>query len=477
MAAHPPGSILFRKWDIPRGSRLALWRTVRPAQLFVASFAVLIAFGAVGLKVLPGLYTGPALSWKDALFTSTSASCVTGLIVVDTATYFTFAGQLFILLLIQLGGLGMIAFTSLIIVALGRRLSLRHEAMTSAASLYDVAPHISRHYLMRDVVRFTLAIEAAGAVLLYLLWAPQLPNGWRTAAWPAVFHSVSAFCNAGFSTFSDSLIGMQRSPLSLSVVMGLIVAGGIGFLTLEELLLRVKARRREQIFRVSIHTRLVIAVTLLLLIGGWVFYAIFEWNRSLAGMPWPHRLVNALFFSVTARTAGFNTVDYTSISDGSQFLTVLLMAIGGSPGSTAGGVKTTTVALIALLAWSRLRGREVVSFWGRSIPNETIERAVGLFVVCFGVVTAGIFLLAAFEPRMERGGLFLEHMFEAVSAFNTVGLSAGVTSGLSDFGKFVVIALMFVGRVGPLTFAAALATRHSTRASQFRYAYEDVVIG
>jgi trk system potassium uptake protein TrkH len=463
-------------WEVRRRRR-TLWHDLTAPQLFVGSFLFLVLAGTLGLRLLPGLYTGAELGWLDALFTAVSAVCVTGLIVVDTATYFTPAGQAFILLLIQMGGLGIVTFTSLIIVALGRRLSLRHQALSGGAP--EIAPHVDPRTLARDVVRFTLAIEAAGAVLLYALWVPRF--GWGSAAWPALFHSISAFCNAGFSTFSDSMVGFQRSPFTLLVIAALVVAGGIGFLTLEELYLYRAARRAGRQLRISLHSRIVLAATALLLAGGWIGFAFFEWGITLAGLPWWDRAVNSLFLSVMPRTAGFNNVDYAQATDATNFLTIILMFIGGSPGSTAGGMKTTTFALVGLLAWSRFRGREVTSLWGRSIPEETIQRAVGLAVVAFGLVTLSIFVYTATElsgtPHAGSEGAFIQYMFEAVSAFNTVGLSMGVTAGLSDPGKLLTALLMFLGRVGPLTFAAALALRAPTPAGEFRYAYEEVVVG
>lgn len=465
------------EWEV-RGRRPpSLWRRLTAPQLFAGSFLLLVAAGTLGLKTLPGLYTAEPLGWLDAIFTATSAVCVTGLVVVDTATHFTFAGQAFILLLIQLGGLGMIAFTTLIILALGRRLSLRHEAVSAAAM--EVAPHVDTRRLTRDVVRFTLVLEGAGALALYLLWVPRF--GWGEAAWHALFHSVSAFCNAGFSTFSDSVIGFQRSPATLLVVMALVVVGGIGFLTLEELYLYRRASREGRRFRVSLHSRIVLFTTAALLLGGWVLFTAFEWGVSLAGLPPWARVLNGLFLSVTARTAGFNNVDYADATAGSAFLTIVLMSIGGSPGSTAGGLKTTTIAIIGLLAWSRFRGREVTSLWGRTIPEETVQRAVGLFAMGFGLVTAAIFGYVAAEMggavRNGAGAGFLGYMFEAASAFNTVGLSMGVTAELSTPGRWLTILLMYVGRVGPLTFAAAIALARPTPSGEFRFAYEDVVVG
>jgi trk system potassium uptake protein len=465
------------EWEVAGHRRHSVWRQLSAPQLFVGSFAFLILVGTLGFKTLPGLYTGEPLGWLDALFTATSAVCVTGLIVVDTATYFTTAGQAWVLLLIQLGGLGMIAFTTLIILALGRRLSLRHETLSTGAA--EVTPHLDYRRLTRDVIRFTFAFEAAGALLLYLLWGRRF--GWGDAAWHALFHSISAFCNAGFSTFSDSLVAFQHAPLTLAVVMVLIVAGGIGFLTLEELYLRRNAGREGRAFRISLHSRIVLLTTAVLLLVGWVLFTALEWRLTLAEMPVWARPLNGLFMSVTARTAGFNTIDYAEAGSGTNFFTILLMSIGGSPGSTAGGLKTTTFALIGLLAWSRFRGQEITSLWGRSVPEETVQRAVGLFAVAFGVVTAAILGYVSIElgnvPHSAAPVGFLPYMFEAASAFNTVGLSMGVTGELSTPGRWLTILLMYVGRVGPLTFAAAIALARPTSRGQFRFAYEDVVVG
>lgn len=447
-------------------------RQLSAPQLFVLSFAALVVFGTLGLKLLPGLYTGEPLGWLDALFTSTSAVCVTGLIVVDTATVFTMRGQAFILLLIQLGGLGIITFTSLVIVAMGKRLSLRQEAV--AMNTADIAPHVEQKHLLRNVVFFTLGIEAVGAILLYFAWLPRF--GWRDAMWPAVFHSVSAFCNAGFSTNSDSLMSDAGNPFVLWIVMGLIVLGGIGFLTLEESYLFWKARRKKQRFRLSLHSRLALVTTLVLIVVGWFVFLGLEWEQTLKTMNLFDKSNNALFMSVTARTAGFNSIDYAHASGSTNFFTIVLMSIGGSPGSTAGGLKTTTVAIIALVAWSRFRGRSSTSVAGRSIPDATIQRAIGLFAIVFTLITVSIFALSVDEPGQGGSNIFLSYMFEAVSAFNTVGLSMGLTPQLGAPDRLLVIFLMFAGRVGPLVLAAAL-TRSRDTSRGFRYAHEDVMVG
>jgi len=470
--ADTPGRVAWHRLRT-RARRLST-----PPRLLAGSFLLLIAAGTLGLRTLPGLYSGDRLGWLDSLFTATSAVCVTGLIVVDTATYFTPAGQAYLLLLIQLGGLGILTLTSLVILALGGRPSLRHEAAASAG--VDVAPQVDFRRLSRRIVSFTILFEIAGTLLLFAVWAPRFGPG--KALWHAGFHSVSAFCNAGFSTFSDSLVGLSRDSWTLLVISGLVVVGGLGFLTMEEVDLWRRARRSSGVrrFRVSLHSRLVLSVTGILLLGGWIFFALFEWRNTLAGMPPPARVVNALFMSVTARTAGFNSVDYAQTAEASSFLTILLMAVGGSPGSTAGGLKTTTFALIALLAWSRWRGRRATSLWSRTIPEETTQRCVGLCVFAFSLMTVAIFVYTVTEigvtgPAADGG--FIHYMFETVSAFNTVGLSMGVTGDLSAPGRVLTILLMYLGRIGPLSFAAAIALHDDGRARRFRFARENVVIG
>ena len=453
-----------------RGTRVSWWQSITPPQLFAGSFALLVLLGTLGLKLLPGLYVGEnQLGWQDALFTSTSAVCVTGLIVVDTATFFTLQGQAFLLVLIQLGGLGMLTFTSVIISLLGRRVSLRAESL--AGESRQAGPSVDVRRLTLSVFRFTFLIEAIGAVCLYLVWAPKY--GWTEAIWPAIFHSVSAFCNAGFSTNSDSMIGFQQSAGTLLLIIALIITGGIGFLTLEECHVRFWKRRSR---RISVHSRLVLVTTALLLILPWPMFAFFEWNAALQGLSLPAKLSNSLFMSVTPRTAGFNSIDYGTGTDGTNMLTMLLMVIGGSPGSTAGGVKTTTFALIILMALSKFRGHETTVFANRSIPEGTIHRAIGLAVVSFFVIALGVFALAVTEQLWNVEGRFLIRMFEAISAYNTVGLSMGLTPHMSSAGRWATIILMFLGRVGPATVAVALLDPRQ-RANRFRYAYEDVVVG
>ena len=450
------------------GSLSALTAT----HVFLLSFLGLVAVGTAGFLLLPGLYTGPGLGFVDALFTSASAVCVTGLVVVDTARYFTPAGQAWILLLIQLGGLGILTFTTLVIALLGRRTSLR--ALEAAGGHAGALRHLGPFELVRGVVGATVLLEAVGAVLLWLALRGELGAG--GAVWPAVFHAVSAFCNAGFSIFPRSLEAHASAPLVLLTVSGLVILGGVGFLVLAD----ARAVWRGRARRLSTHSRLVLGATGVLLASGTVLFLLFEVGNTLQGMGWWDRVTNAWFMSVTPRTAGFNSVDYDALTNPSLFLTILLMLVGGSPGSTAGGLKTTTLALMVLALLARLRGDDHVSVAGRTIPSETVGRAAGLALGGLLIVGAAVFLLAVVEMAPEGGTdrvEFLRLAFEAHSAFGTVGLSMGATSALSEAGRLIVAALMYVGRVGPLAVASAMAVAGRRGGAGYRYARQDVVIG
>jgi len=447
------------------------------ASLLVASFAALILLGTAGLVALPGLQHGQRLGGLDALFTMTSAVCVTGLAVVDTATHFTRAGQVWLLVFIQLGGLGLLTITTAIIGMLGRRVSLRSEVL--AAPGFERSHGRELVTIVARVVAYTVTVETAGACLLWLLWMPQLGAG--PAAWHALFHAVSAFCNAGFSTFSTSLEGSARQPAVLGVVSLLVVLGGLGYLTSDELVRWGRRTRLGQRPRLSAHTFSALVTTGVLLAGGFLAFAALEWHGALAGFAPAERLVNAWFMTVTPRTAGFNTVDYAEVNNATAYLTIALMLIGGSPGSTAGGVKTTALAVLAALALARIRGKPYVSIHGRAVPDDTVQRTVTLTLLAFALVSLGVFLLSLTEtqrqPLEAARRAFLPLLFEAVSAFGTVGLSMGLTPGLSDAGKLTVILLMFLGRVGPLAFFAAIALRGTYQPRGIRPAYDDVIVG
>jgi trk system potassium uptake protein TrkH len=445
-------------------------RRLSGIQLFVASFAGIIAVGALGFLVLPGLYVGPRLGMIDALFTAASAVCVTGLIVVDTATHFTRWGQLWIQVLIQAGGIGILTFTTLIIRLLGRRGGLDLESGAGAG----VAARLGDpRALLRAVVTLTFAIESAGALGLWLLWRGAL--GGSEALWHAVFHAISAFCNAGFSTFTDSLTGFRASASVVLLVAGLVILGGLGFVVLEDVRARFVGR---SVRRLSTHTRLALVATVVLIVGATAVFYLFEADNVLRPLGAGDRAVNAVFMAITPRTAGFNTVDYDQVTNPSMALTVGLMLIGGSPGGTAGGIKTTTALLLVLVLVSRVRGAREVSAWGRSVPPDVVQTAAGLVVGAIAILAVAILALLlteAGEVARHRES-FAQLVFEAHSAFGTVGLSMGKTAELTPVGRLVITGLMFVGRVGPLSLAAAMAFA-AERRPPFRYAYDEVVVG
>ncbi len=469
-----PGDILA-SLEREAARSASFWRRLTAPQIFVFSFLGFVLIGTLLLCFLPGLYTGERLSFIDALFTATSAVCVNGLVVVDTATFFTPFGQGVLLFLIQVGGLGILSLTTLLILAMGRRLSLRSEELTGSS---DGLPYIAPRSLLRTLFIYTFVTEAFGAVLLYVAWAPRF--GFEAALWPALFHAVNAFCNAGFSTFSDSLIGFSGHVPTLLVVGALVVIGGLGSIVLTELRLRLRRHgaRRD---RLSVHTWLVLVTTAFLLVTSTLLFLAFEWRNALAEHGPGARVAEALFLSIMPRSGGFNTTEYALLTPGSLFLTIGLMMIGGSPGSTAGGLKTTTIALLGLLAYSRIRGYEHTGAFRRTIPDATFQRAVGLVVAVMAMLGVAILLLLVTEfgatPYTATSGGFMQLTFEAVSAFNTVGLSTGITPSLSGPGKFLVIVLMFVGRVGPLTLVASMVVAARRTSVHIRHATEDVVIG
>jgi trk system potassium uptake protein TrkH len=443
--------------------------------VFVGGFAALVVLATLGLLFLPGLTTGPRPGFLDALFTATSAICTTGLAVVDTATGFTFWGQLYLLACVQVGGLGVITLTTSIIGAMGRRMSLRTELL-AGAEVGGGLQHAGS--LVYATIRLTLALEAVGAFLLWILFLDDY-GPWG-AIWPAVFHAVSAFCNAGYSTLEGGLVVHREDPGVLAVVAALVVLGGLGFLVIEELRRWWHSRgivRR----RLSTHTTAALLTTGALLALGTVLFALFEWDGVLRDLGLVDKLANAAFMSVVPRSAGFHTFSYAEIGNRAGFLTVLLMLIGGSPGSTAGGIKTTALAVLAALAVSRIRGRRHVALHGRTIPEGTIQRTTSLALLALTIFSVSILVIATTESGSLTGHgdreRFLPLLFEAASAFTTTGLTMDFTPTLSAPGKLWCILMMFVGRVGPLPFFAAIAIRGRGRVRETRAAHEDLIVG
>ncbi|MGB3616828.1 MAG: potassium transporter TrkG [Catalinimonas sp.] len=447
---------------------------VKPATLLIASFLALVGVGT-GLLMLPAMTRPPGgMPPLDALFTATSAACVTGLIVVDTATYFTLKGQLVILLLIQLGGIGIVTFATFFTTLLSQRMGLRQQSVIrehlSSETLFEAKG------LLRRVISITLVIEALGFALIYLTWGAQAEfYSTRQRLFFSLFHSVSAFCNAGFSLYSNGLYqGLVREAYVLHVVVaGIIILGGLGFSTITDLFSRqaLRERLKKPWKEWLIGTKMSVYTSLALIAVGLVLFLAFEWNNTLADKTLVPKVIAAFFQSVTTRTAGFNTVDIGALAPATLIMFMALMFIGASPGSTGGGIKTNTFLLIAISALATIRSRTTVEFDRRTIPTDLLFKAFSVFAFAIAYNFVGILLLTVAEPGKE----LLPLIFEQVSAFATVGISMGITSDLSALGKGVIIASMFLGRVGTITLALAVSSRMSS--STYRYPTGYVMVG
>jgi trk system potassium uptake protein TrkH len=427
-----------------------------PARLMLLSFGLTALLGSLVLMLPASLRRLGEASFVDALFMATSAVCVTGLAVHDVGTTYTGFGQAAILVLIQAGGLGIMALSTFFVIVAGRRLRLRSTAVL--AETLDVESLASVKRSVLRLVGVTFVFEAAGAVLLFLAFAgapgqadPASPG----RAWSAVFHAVSAFCNAGFSLFPQSLTAYAADlPVNL-VIMALVLAGGIGFPVLDELMRRsttILSGARPP--RLSLHARTALSVSGALVAALFALVAALEWERSLAHLSWPHKLLASLFQSVSARTAGFNTVDFGSMRAATLLAFGVAMFIGASPGSTGGGIKTTTLAALVAMLRAVVLGQRNPRLFDRTLGDTLAQRAVAVTVMSGAIVVVLGFALLTLEAHAPE-----RLVFEALSAFGTVGLSTGITPGLTATGKLVVSFTMLAGRIGPLTMALAFAGR------------------
>lgn len=446
-------------------ARLLYWSThgtvkATPPALLALLYAALIAAGA-GLLMLPIAARTP-LPWSDALFTATSAVTVTGLSVVDTGSGLTLFGQGVVLTLIQLGGLGLMTFAVLVMSLLGLPVSLPHRLFLredlNQTSIADLL------HLVAIILRVVLACELAGAVLLALVFVPSL--GWGQGVWSAVFHAVSAFNNAGFSLFPDSLSRWVTNPLLNITVPALFIIGGIGFSVLSD----IYSTRRWHKF--SLHTKLMLIGTLLLILWSVAGFALLEWSNpaTLGQLATPgDKLVASWFQAVTTRTAGFNTVDIAHVHDSTALMLISLMLIGGGSTSTAGGIKLTTFIVLLLATVAFFKRRSTLHAFGRSLGHEEVLKVLALTVLSLLIVMLGTFAI-----MLTHDGDFLDLAFEVASAFGTVGLSRGATAHLDALGRSVILLVMFIGRVGPLTLGFFLATRVPARV---RYPSSHILLG
>ncbi len=438
-----PGNRLFKKLYYARNH-------LTQTQFIAYGFLGIILAGTLLLMLPVSSRTGEFSNFLNCLFTATSASCVTGLVVYDTWSHWSLFGQLVILTLIQIGGLGFVTIGVFLSIVLRRRIGLKERGlMQESVNTLQIGGVVR---LAKKIVIGTAFFEGFGAVLLAIRFIPQY--GFGRGIYYSVFHSISAFCNAGFDLMGwqgqySSLVGYYNDWLVNLVIMALIVIGGIGFIVWDDL-----SRHRLHFRRYMLHTKIVLLTTLVLLFGSaWLFYR-FESGNLLVGMDLGGKILTSLFSSVTARTAGFNTVDTGALTDASKMLTVLLMFIGGSPGSTAGGVKTTTMIVIYLHLWSTIRRTYGVNAFGRRLEDDVLKQASAIFMINLTLALAvSLFIMATQKyPVMDV-------LFETFSAIGTVGMTTGITRGLNAASRFAVAFLMYCGRVGSLSFALSF-TQH-----------------
>ncbi|QTN38813.1 ATPase [Cryomorphaceae bacterium] len=445
-----------------------------PPTLLIFSFLVLISLGC-GLLSLPEMNTtGEPMPFIDALFTAISASCVTGLIVVDTATYFTTKGQIIIMFLIQLGGLNIISFATFIALFSRKGIGIRHQSMFQDSISAD-GLNESRG-LLRQIFLFSFIAEIIGAVLIFMLWSPKMSfEHFGDRFFYSVFHSISAFNNAGFSLLTDGLFDeMVRGGYLLHIVIAILIFfGGLGFPVISDIwgLRRMRERIQQPWRTYSIATKIAIYTSIALVVVGAVGFFLIEDDNTMSSLNFGERVITSIFQSVTTRTAGFNTVDIGALATPTLIMFMFLMFIGASSGSTGGGIKTSTFASIFLASWATIRGKKNVDVFKHTIHPETLNKAYSIFLFSATFVFLCIFALSIAEPEMSTFAL----AFEEISAFATVGLSTGITGDLSDAGKIIVMISMFVGRVGTLTLAFALSSRVGS--TEYKYPKAQMIVG
>ena len=445
-----------------RGPRRSVFR--HPAQVLVTAFLVADLVGTVLLMLPSSRASEGSAPFITALFTATSAVCVTGLTTVDTATYWSQSGQVVILALIQVGGFGIMTLASLIALFLSRRMGLRTR-LTAAAETRSVGPGDVRRVL-KGVFLITLVVEGVVAVLLTLRFRSTYDAEWGTATWHGVFHAVSSFNNAGFALFSDNLMGFLTDGFILMPISLAIVIGGLGFPVLVELLRNRRPQTR------SLHTRLTLAMTAVLLVGGTAFITLTEWTNpgTLGGLGPLERLLGGWFHAVQPRTAGFNAWDYGAVTDETLLATIMLMFVGGGSAGTAGGLKVTTFIVLFFVIVAEVRGEEDVIAFDRRIDHRVVRQATTVALLGVAAVMGGTMLLTELTDLPFR-----DVLFETTSAFATVGLSTGITPQINGFGQVVLVVLMFIGRLGPITLVSALALRERNR--RYRYPEGAPLIG
>lgn len=432
-------------------------------QILALGFLIVIIIGAIILSLPISSRTGEPTNFLDAIFTSTSAVCVTGLITLDTSTHWSVFGQTVIITLIEIGGLGFMSFGVLISLILGKKITLRERlVMQEAMNTYSIQGLVK---MVKYVLIFTMSVQFFGALLLSTQFVPEYGIG--RGIFYSIFHSISAFCNAGFDLFGTSLVGYSSNSVVILVISALIIIGGLGFTVLLEIY-EFKGMKK-----LSLHSKLVLITTAILVFGGAILMLIFEYNNvnTIANMNIKDKLLNSFFASVTPRTAGFNSISTSGMTLASKFLTIILMFIGGSPGSTAGGLKTVTFGILVLTVICVIKGREDTEVFGRRFTKEIVYKSFTLLFIGVSLVIFSTMILS----YTEVGVSFIDLLYETTSAFGTVGITLGLTPNLSSIGKVLIMLMMYFGRVGPLTVMLALTRKR--KKSGYKYPEGKILIG
>lgn len=458
--------------------RESLLQRLSPQWLMALGFLFAILIGTLLLTLPISSTGGHTLRPVNAFFMATSATCVTGLAVIDISTQLTFFGQLVVLTMIQLGGLGITTFGTFLLVLVGRRLSVQSEFALMDA--YGVEEVTGIHSLLLWTFGFTFFFEGVGAFVLwtrYLIHASELhlqPGLWAPLYY-AIFHSISAFCNAGFSLHSDSLIPFQNDPVFLGIIDILIFFGGIGFLVTYNLVtIKFWRRNLKTRGRITLHSKIALVASLVLILAGTGFFLVEEWSNTLKDLPIGNKISCSVFQSITPRTAGFNVVPMEQVKESTRFTTALLMLIGGSPGSAAGGIKVTTLVVLIMTIVAMCKGRKETVIYSRTIPNTIVRESQVIFLLALALVTVAYGTLLWTESPQKAGDAS-KLMFETISAAATSGLSINLTPSLSTAGQWVIIVCMYVGRLGPLAVALLIGAREECH--RIRYPEEELVVG
>ena len=454
-----------------------------PAHIIVFGFLVIIFVGAFLLNLPIASQSGKSIGFIDALFTSTSAVCVTGLVVVNTLSSWTIFGKVIILLLIQIGGLGFMSLFTIILVFLGKKITLKERILIQES--FNLSSFKGMVLFLKKIVKVTLIIEGIGAIILSLKFIPTY--GFVRGVFRGVFHSISSFCNAGFDILgNNSLVPYQTDYVINITIMLLIILGGLGFSVLLDIENFIKYKiakskgKKVELYIMSVHSKLAITMTIILILLGGILTFIMEYKNphTLSSLRFDEKILVSTFQSVTLRTAGFDAIGQADLTYGSKFLSIVLMMIGGSPGGTAGGIKTVTIGALVLAVISVVKGKDCIIAFKKNISISTIQKALSIVMMMMGFLFLATITLTTTESDLIKNQFeFIDILYEVSSALGTVGLSTGITPNLSSIGKTIIMFCMFIGRLGPITVMLALSFKKLNKKNIIHYPEEKILVG